>query len=273
MLNATPSFGETHTLPSNISMHNLLFSWIKDCYNIATLKNAYGLSFEDSEKYISIVKKYLKKNNNIYIQDKQAVIDGVQLPYLYIDEKYKFARFIDAYSDKEVHIRLEGGNDFQPLYNIDLTLPSFYLKLLPYKNGAHNEYVLLVTKRGSDAGMDYGKVWFFKVLVVQDAPEITFTFNIIDKFEYDNITCEYAYGLIDKYSIRSFYDIPEGTKCESNPHTPVFDFDKKSEELYIYNSEDSSFGLRFIWNGERFVKKDLCKRDLMDAIIARRGEE
>lgn len=255
---------------ANNKIDEIFFAWVKKCFNRDTLNmGVLEIDKKFEKQYETFVKQYIKNNNGILFQNNRLEKYGLGLPYLYIDKKYNFAKYIPDFSDKELYNTIFGGNEYAKFEEIDMVFDTFYFKVLNYYYG---NSILIVINRGSDSGNELSNVWFFTVDAEVNHNTVEYNFTLLKSD--DETLQRYNNKIIEDYDMCDFY--PErridGIGCEQ-VELPWYDIDKKTGDLFVYSPRNSVSCLRFVWNGERYVKNGLVHQEFYEIIEKRRGQE
>lgn len=244
--------------PSQIIMVDVFFDWIQfNCDENPSFRMQEIFDNHDPREYINVLKKNLAHKNNKLFQVKRTKVDKIDLPYTFIDENYKFALFIPDYNNEKMIklFMLDNGCSAEETKNFMYTI---YVRLLPYRFGCNDEYRLVVIKKAIETGNYLGDLYLFRVFFIEKDGKIYFKFEDT-KFEDERGKRQ---NLIDDYSSFDFDKNADSLTGNGSISSMVYDIDKQSADLFICNPFDSeSMCLRFVWDGSKYVKKGLVKRD------------
>lgn len=259
------------------ALQDIFYAWVEK-YDYEKLVNTAGPVYlhlslgVNSAQYIQAIRRNLKKEGAVWRQSKQGVFDGVELPYLYIDERHSFLRFMPAYSDMEVQERIVDGPGYKKLKDIEIILESYYLKLLPLASAARGEYVLVVVSKFTDDGGENSALYIFRVKAQQQGQKVRYHFTMLVKGD----PAVNGYGdLMEPFSVEDFRPaLREGSQQDADSFRFMkYDVDKYTGDLLVFYGYYPPLALRYAWNGQRYVKKNLVEADWWTVWSEKRGQE
>lgn len=286
---------EDLAVPANISIQDVFFNFLQFYHQrqedleevffstlteqeqatvMFALKLKAYIACSDMYKYTNTLQKYLvpTDKDSVKIQKNTIIDDSIKIPYIYIDEKYKFIKFIPDYSDKEKLENIIGLCEDDTASACKDFMETFYVKLLPFKARTSSEYLLVVAIKHYGFYTDIWDFWLYTVAIQEANAKMPFIFTEIQHDQ--KLAPGQSTSLIEPYYSSDFD--PEGKMNllqDRYIRGSLSDMDKFTGDFFIYYTKSATSALHFVWDGEKYIKKGLVQRDYAQARKAMRGQE